>query len=119
VGIFSLSLAKTSIYIHVHTHPSSNIEIILPMTLSNLMHLSIYVHYVTFDDFEMSITKIYFKLKIKILSLTSLSTDLTYLDASRWEQLILQYVSQLEKVYLNYNIHFDDVYEHPMYLGER
>ena len=35
----------------------SNIGIILPMTLSNLTHLSIYVHYVTFNEFEMFVPK--------------------------------------------------------------
>ena len=86
------------------------------MTLSNLTHLSMYMHCVTFDEFEILITKIYSKLKV--LSLTTLSEDMTYLDASRWEQFILQYLPQLEKFYLKSNTHFDDDYEPPLYLGE-
>ena len=98
------------------SHNDTNIGILLPMTLSNLTHLSMYMHCVTFDEFEILITKIYSKLKV--LSLTTLSEDMTYLDASRWEQLILQYSPQLEKFYLKYNTHFDDDYERPLYLGE-
>jgi hypothetical protein len=73
-------------------------ENISPMILSNLTEISIYGNAITFDQFEIFIRKIYSKLKI--LSLKSRAKDINYLNADRWEELILKYVPQLEKFYL-------------------
>jgi hypothetical protein len=64
----------------------------------------------------MFITKIYSKLKV--LSVTSLCEDMTYLDAVRWEKLILKYLPQLEKYYFKYDINFENDHDILMYLGK-
>jgi len=77
-----------------------DIGIISPITLSNLTHLTMVVFSVMFDEFEMFISKLYSKLKY--LRFTSLSEDIAYLDANRWERIILQYLPQLKKFYFKY-----------------
>ncbi|CAF5059390.1 unnamed protein product [Rotaria sp. Silwood1] len=81
-------------------------ENIFPITLSNLTHLSIYGDEITFDEFQIFITKIYSKLNV--LSVTSLSNDMTYLDADRWEEFILKYLPLLQKFYLKYHVFYDN-----------
>ncbi len=94
-----------------------NLRNILPMTLSNLTHLTIDMQYGTFDEFEIFMSKIYSKLKV--LSVFSSSNDITYLNANRWETLICNYLPQLEKFYFKYYLRFDDHDNTPEYLGER
>jgi hypothetical protein len=77
-----------------------NIGIISPTALSNLTHLSIGLKGVTFDEFEIFIRKM--SSKLKVLSVISESQDIIYLDAHRWEQLILQYLPQLETFSLRF-----------------
>ncbi|CAF4145301.1 unnamed protein product [Rotaria sordida] len=43
---------------------------------------------------------------------------MTYLDADRWEELILKYLPQLEKFYSKYEIFFNIDDENSMYLGK-
>ncbi|CAF0950484.1 unnamed protein product [Adineta steineri] len=69
-----------------------------PIMLPNLTYLSIYGTDLRFDAFEIFITKIHSKLKV--LSLENPAKDMNYLNADRWEKLILKYLSQLEKFYL-------------------
>jgi len=90
----------------------STIETMLPITLDNLTYISMYTNYINFDEFEIFIKNIYSKLKI--LYVTFLYQDITFLHAYRWEQLILRYLSQLEKFSLKY-------YEcrYPLYTGGR
>jgi hypothetical protein len=71
---------------------------------------------VTFDEFEMFISKI--NSKLSVLSVESLSDDITYLDLDRWEELILKYLPQLEKFYLKYHVNFQDDDETPMFYKE-
>jgi len=89
---------------------------LLPITLSNLTYIFIYAHYVTFDELEMFISKI--DCKLNVLRVTSLSEDTDYLDANRWERLILQYWPQLEKCYLQFSEQIDYIYDSPTYLGD-
>ncbi len=86
------------------------------ITLSNLTHLSLRAYDLTFDEFEIFISKIYSKLKV--LDLSALSNDIVYLDAARWEQLILKYCPKLEKFYLKYYEDFDYENESSVDLGE-
>ncbi|CAF4011895.1 unnamed protein product [Rotaria sp. Silwood1] len=43
---------------------------------------------------------------------------MTYLDADRWEELILKYLPQLEKFFSKYEIFFNIDDENSMYLGK-
>ena len=40
--------------------------------------------------------------KLKVLSFTTQSLDIAYLDANRWEQFILKYLPRLEKFNFQY-----------------
>ena len=87
----------------MYTHSNQNIEIMLPVTLSNLTHLSIHVdYYGTFNELVIFITKI--RCQLKVLSLITRNKDITYLDDYRWEEFILKYLPQLEKFYLEYRV---------------
>ncbi|CAF2851047.1 unnamed protein product, partial [Rotaria sp. Silwood2] len=95
-----------------------SIEVIKPMTLSNLTHLSINNYQMTFDEFEIFIKKLYSS-KLKVLSFTTIVQDIAYLDANRWEEFILQNLPKLEEFYFKYSTYFEDHYETPMYSGKR
>ncbi|CAF3718449.1 unnamed protein product [Rotaria sp. Silwood1] len=90
-------------------------EIILPINLSNLTHLSIRDYYKKFDEFEMFISKLHSKLKV--LSFTTQSLNIAYLDSYRWEEFILKYLPQLEKFCLQYCERIDNKYKYPIYSG--
>ncbi|CAF4914549.1 unnamed protein product, partial [Rotaria sp. Silwood2] len=60
---------------------------------------------VKFDEFEILIRRI--DGKLKILRVTTQSQDLNFLNAHRWEQLILKCLSQLKEFYLRYIESFD------------
>jgi len=55
---------------------------------------------VEFDELEMLISKQYFKLKV--FTFTTRSEGIAYLDANRWEKLILKYLPQLEEFHFQY-----------------
>jgi len=80
-----------------------NFPIITPMTILNLTDLSIHLSSVSFDQLERLISEI--DGKLKILRLDIMSDDRAYINARRWEQLILHYFPRLEKFYLKY-FHF-------------
>jgi hypothetical protein len=101
----------------MHTCNSDrNLEVILPITLSNLTYLSVKIYEIKFDKFEIFISKI--DSKLKVLSLTTLSEDVVYLDDDRWEELILKYMPQLEKFYFQYYEHIDYENQFPICLQE-
>ncbi|CAF0819100.1 unnamed protein product [Adineta steineri] len=58
-----------------------------------------------FDEFEVFITKI--SSQLQILKIYTLQNR-TYLDGNRWEQLIKEYMPQLEKFYFNFTQDIDD-----------
>ncbi len=72
----------------------ATIEIICPFISTNLTYLHIRVRHVKFDEFEMFIRQI--RSKLKVLIFITLSEEIAYFDAHRWEQLIVQDLSQLE-----------------------
>jgi hypothetical protein len=82
-----------------------NFPIIFP--LSKLTYLSIDLPSMSFDEFEILISKI--DAKLKILRLYILFDNRVYLDARRWEQLISQHLPELEKFYFKY---FDFIIEY-------
>ncbi|CAF4111375.1 unnamed protein product [Rotaria magnacalcarata] len=90
----------------------STIETMSPINLENLTSISMYTNYINFDEFETFIQNIYSELRT--LHVTFSYQDITFLDAYRWEKLILQYLSQLKKFSLKY---YDN--GHSMYSGER
>ncbi|CAF0981059.1 unnamed protein product [Adineta steineri] len=99
-----------------HTYKrDKSIKRMLPMTLSNLTYLSICIS-VKFNHFEIFIRKIHSKLKY--LSVNISSKDITFLDAYRWEELILQNLPQLEKLSFQYFDRINDEYEYPSKLNQ-
>ncbi|CAF2975458.1 unnamed protein product [Rotaria sp. Silwood2] len=95
-------------------HP--NTDIISPITLSNLKHLSIHAHHLKFDEFEIFISQI--SSTLKVLFLSTESEDINYLDAILWEQLILKYMPQIEKFDLRYYETIYEDFESPTYFNE-
>jgi hypothetical protein len=78
----------------------SNSEMSLPLMLSNLTYISIFMYDLEFDQFENLISQI--SSKLKVLDLVGSPYDPTYLDAQRWEQLIRRCLPQLETFHLKY-----------------
>jgi hypothetical protein len=70
-----------------------NSESAFSSTLSNLTHISINECNFNFDEFEIFIKQICSKLQV--MRFINRSNDTAYLDADRWERLILQYVPNL------------------------
>ncbi|CAF0921623.1 unnamed protein product [Rotaria sordida] len=88
----------------------------LPMILSNLTYLFICEYDLDFDQFEMFIRKI--DAKLQFLSFNTESEDINYLDAKRWEKLIMKYLPQLDKFYFQYHIYRDYENEYPVYRDQ-
>jgi hypothetical protein len=76
-------------------------EIILPVTFPNLTHLSIEMVSIPFDELEMFIIDT--ECNLKILRMNDISDDRNYLDADRWEELIVNYLPELEELYFQYH----------------
>ena len=99
--------------LHANKNDSS-VESMLPITLDNLIDISMYTNYVNFDEFELFIENIYSKLKV--LHVAFSYQDITFLHAYQWEKLISQHFPQLEKFSLHYReAGFRD--EYPIYSG--
>jgi len=79
---------------------------LLPTRLSNLTHIFLNVPYITFNEFKIFITSL--ECKLKTLCFTTRSADVTYMDAYRWEELILKYLPQLKQFYFQYCEETDD-----------
>ncbi|CAF3162159.1 unnamed protein product [Rotaria sp. Silwood2] len=71
---------------------------------------------VNFDEFEIFIKKLYSYLKI--LRITNQSKDITFLNAHRWEQLVLQCIPQLEEFDLQYYEQRNDQFDYSSYTRE-
>ncbi|CAF1537821.1 unnamed protein product, partial [Rotaria sordida] len=96
---------------------SSVIGDILPIRLSNLTYISFNAHYIKFDEFTMLIKNL--NCKLKALRFITWSEDITYLDANRWEELILKYLPELEKFYFfQYYEPIDNTHESLTYLKD-
>ncbi|CAF4091400.1 unnamed protein product [Rotaria sordida] len=67
-------------------------RITFPIALNYLTYISLQLGFITFDVFELLIKNIFYKLQILRLST---SHDITYLDADRWQNLILSHMSNL------------------------
>ena len=73
---------------------------ILSVTFPNLKYLSIEKCGITFDDLETFIRKS--ECNLKVLRIISCSDNNDYIDGDRWEQLIVNYLPELKKFYLEY-----------------
>ncbi len=63
-----------------------------PNVLSNLTHVSLQLYNINFDKFELLIMDLFYRLEVLCIST---SDDSAYLDANRWERLILFYMPSL------------------------
>ncbi|CAF1483298.1 unnamed protein product [Adineta steineri] len=79
-------------------------DIILPIPLCSLTHLTVRDYYKNFNEFEIFISHL--NLKLKVLFITVKFQDITYLNAFHWEEFIRKHLPQLKKCYLN---HFEGI----------
>ncbi|CAF3719457.1 unnamed protein product [Adineta steineri] len=79
-----------------------------PSIISDLTHLFIQQCDMEFADFEIFIQKI--SSQLHLLKIVTFN-DPSYLDANRWERLILQNMLNLRKFYFEYHDYFDDNYK--------
>ncbi|CAF4980687.1 unnamed protein product [Rotaria sp. Silwood1] len=91
-------------------------DIISPIILSNLTHLSIYGDHLQFDKVQMFITKI--DAKLKVLSVKSLAKDITYLNANCWKELIMNNFPQLEEFHLTFLIFLESIHRTSLYINK-
>jgi hypothetical protein len=90
--------------------------IILPITLTNLKKLSLCLSEIKYEEFEIFISQ--FNAKLKDLTCITLSEDVLYFDATRWEEIIRKYLPDLKRFYFLYYEHIDSEYQPETYLGE-
>ncbi len=93
----------------------SMIGLIMPMTLSNLTHISMYVHYMRFSEFEIFISHL--DCDLKVLRMTTLCGDTNYFDDDRWEEFIFDYMPQLEEFYFQYHDELDHESDYRTYFN--
>jgi hypothetical protein len=78
------------------------------MKLNNLVHLTISIHHLTFDEFEQFLVKL--SSQLRILSVTIKYSDKYYLNGVRWEHLISQHIPYLNKFIFCYTDIIDNDY---------
>ncbi|CAF4971459.1 unnamed protein product [Rotaria sp. Silwood1] len=93
----------------------SNMTILSSITLANLKSMYLNLGRAKFNELETFITKAFSN--VETLSIIG-SKDITFLDAYRWEQLIVNYFPKLEKFYLFYDDRIDNEQEYSIYTGE-
>ncbi|CAF4085144.1 unnamed protein product, partial [Rotaria sp. Silwood1] len=81
-----------------------NNAMILPMNLFSLTYLSIKICDIMLDELELFIEET--GCNLKVLRITRLY-ERDYLDADRWQQLIEDYLPDLEEFYLKYHEKID------------
>ena len=92
----------------------SNIEILSRIPLINLKSIYLNLNFTKFNEMEIFFTKILLNLKC----LTIIGTkDINFIDAYRWEQLILNYFPQLEDFWLFYYEYVHNEQNYPTYTG--
>ncbi|CAF4248187.1 unnamed protein product, partial [Rotaria sordida] len=78
----------------------SDDEIVLPVRCSNLTYLSIKICSITFDELKTFIIDT--KCNLKFLHIIGESDYNDYINDEQWEELIVNYLSKLEKFYVEY-----------------
>ncbi|CAF1279291.1 unnamed protein product [Adineta steineri] len=91
------------------------IEDILPMNMNELIHLSIFSSDLNFHEFQSFVEKIHSKLQI--LNVYFTKPDIRFLHADRWQKLLLENFSQLEKFSLCYR-EMENRDNYPIYDGQ-
>jgi len=86
--------------------------------LPNLTHLSISANDLHFDEFELFIKNMNCMLKVLHFTVRSEYKDISYLDAARWEQFILQDLPQLKEFEFEYYRYASDENEFEKPDGE-
>jgi hypothetical protein len=95
---------------------NSIIEPISPIKLSNLIHIYFDTPYISFEELKMFITNL--DCTLKVLRFVTRSSDVDYLDADRWEELIVKYLPQLEIFYFQYSEEIEHEYRCSTYLED-
>jgi hypothetical protein len=90
-----------------------NLGMILPMTLTNFKCSFFHMEFLTLEQIETFISKI--NCTLKVLTLSFQSEDGSLLNANRWEQILRQYLPQLETFCLQCYGHVDDNDESPVF----
>ncbi|CAF4126580.1 unnamed protein product [Rotaria sp. Silwood2] len=114
VSLISYTPKLFRLTVHKIKMNDSNITISSSITLTNLNSIFLDFHQTTFNVLEIFITKKFPNLKSLFISG---SDDITFLDAYRWEQLILNNFPQLEKFYLVYDDLLDNEEKYPRFTG--
>ncbi|CAF1169773.1 unnamed protein product [Rotaria sordida] len=81
----------------------------LMIKLNSLTHLTMTLYDLELDEFEEFLLKLCSQLQL--LNVKICSTDESYLDADRWEQLISQNITSLTKFIFRYSDTIDDEFE--------
>ena len=77
--------------------------------LMNLVHFTSSIYNCQFDEFEEFLSKI--SSRLKLLSVTTRYSDKKFLDSGRWEQLISQYMPDLNRLNFCYSDTINDDFE--------
>jgi hypothetical protein len=85
-----------------------NVERVVPPTLSTLIHICISGCYLMFNKLESIIRKIHSP--VRTFRISTYWGE-AYLDADRWERLILQYMPHLREFYFQHHEFIDDDFE--------
>ncbi|UJR32689.1 hypothetical protein I4U23_020148 [Adineta vaga] len=80
----------------------------VPFQLMNLIYLRINECYLVFDELEMFITKV--SSQLEALTITSY-WDSMYLDADRWQQMIMEHIPHLKELSLQHHEYIDDDFQ--------
>ncbi|CAF1030788.1 unnamed protein product [Adineta steineri] len=111
---YTPKVQRLNFFIHVNKKTSLNL-----LSLNHLRHLtslSIKVRSMRFDRFENLINQ--FKFHLKTLSLRIWSRNKNYLNACRWERIILQNLPQLEHFSMKYLVRFRNDDQPPLHSDE-
>jgi hypothetical protein len=92
------------------------IRMMSPTALINLTHLTIFADNFVFDEIELFIKRMNFKLKVFVIRT---SDDASFLHADRWEQLIIQYLPYLDEFCLLYQECIGEKYQYDIYHGKQ
>ena len=91
------------------------ITMMSPTALTNLTHLTILADNIDFDEVELFIKRMIFKLK-KFVFRTA--NDTSFLDADRWEQLIVQHLPYVEAFSIIYQEYLSEESGYDIYYGK-
>ncbi|CAF4951081.1 unnamed protein product [Rotaria sp. Silwood1] len=86
--------------------PDDNIKQYHSITMSHLIYISIGECQIEFDDFERFFKEISFQLEVLYISI---SWNMSYLDANRWEHIIQKYMPHLKNFHFTYDQYIGDI----------